>query len=210
MRARPISPERLVDTLVARIVAAPADPWLRVGVDGAAGAEPDRIADALVDPLRVVGRPAVRVDLRDFLRPASTRLELGRRNPDAFYERWFDLAALSREVLGPLSSGGTGRILTTFWNPATDRATRADYVTVPPGGVLLLSGALLLGTGLDLDLTVHCAQSPAALARRTPQDERWTLPAFARYAEEVMPEYLADVVVRVDDPRHPALVEPEG
>ena len=82
-------------------------------------------------------------------------------------------------------------------------------MAVPPGGVLLLSGPLLLGTGLDLDFTVHCAQSAAALARRTPQDERWTLPAFERYAEEVMPEYLADVVVRVDDPRHPALVETE-
>ena len=209
MKARPISPGRLLDELVARVVAAPAGPWLRVGVDGAPSAAPDRIADALVDPLRAAGRPAVRVDLRDFLRPASTRLELGRRNPDAFYERWFDLAALSREVLGPLSSGGTGRILTTFWNPATDRSTRASYVAVPPGGVLLLSGPLLLGTGLDLDFTVHCAQSAAALARRTPQDERWTLPAFERYAEEVMPEYLADVVVRVDDPRHPALVETE-
>ena len=45
----------------------------------------------------------MRVDTRDFLRPASTRLELGRRNPDAYYERWYDLAALSREVLGPLA-----------------------------------------------------------------------------------------------------------
>jgi len=39
-----------------------------------------------------------------------------------------------------------------------------------------------------------------------PAGERWTLPAYERYAEEVMPEYLADVVVRLDDPRHPALV----
>ena len=72
--------------------------------------------------------------------------------------------------------------------------------------MLLLSGTLLLGAGLDLDLTVHCAQSSAALARRMPAGERWTLPAYERYAEEVMPEYLADVVVRLDDPRHPALV----
>jgi hypothetical protein len=210
VRVRPVTPQRLVDELVERIAGTATDAWLRVGVDGAPGAEPGRLADALVAPLRVLGRPAVRVDTGDFLRPASTRLELGRRNPDAFYERWFDLAALSREVLDPLAPGGTGRILTTFWNPATDRATRAAYVTVPPGGVLVLSGPLLLGTGLDLDVTVHCAQSSAALARRLPEDERWTLPAYERYAAEVMPEYLADVVVRVDDPRHPALVEPSG
>ena len=126
-------------------------------------------------------------------------------NPDAYYEGWFDLAALAREVLTPLAPGGTGRILTTFWDPQTDRSTRASYQTVPPAGVLLLSGTLLLGAGLDLDLTVHCAQSSAALARRMPAGERWTLPAYERYAEEVMPEYLADVVVRLDDPRHPAL-----
>jgi hypothetical protein len=206
VRARPVSLDRLVEELAARIVEAPAQAWLRVGIDGAPSTRPGELADALVAPLRVGGRPAVRVDTGDFLRPASLRFEQGRTNPDAYYEGWYDLAALSREVLGPLAPGGTGRILTTFWNPATDRSTRAPYLTVPPGGVLLLSGSLLLGAGLDLDLTVHCAQSPAALARRTPEPERWTLPAYARYAEEVMPEYLADVVVRLDDPRHPAIV----
>ena len=192
--------------LVGRIVALPGE-WVRVGIDGAASARPGALADALVAPLRVRGRAAIRVDTGDFLRPASIRLELGRDNPDAYYERWYDLAALSREVLDPLGRGGTGRILTTFWNPVTDRATRAGYEPVPPGGVLLLSGPLLLGTGLDLDLTVHCVQSPAALARRTPEAQRWTLPAFERYAEEVGPEHFADVVLRVDDPDHPAVVE---
>jgi hypothetical protein len=208
VKARPVSADRLVDELVERISAAPGGSWSRVGIDGAPSTRPDELADALVAPLRVLGRPAFRVDAGDFLRPASTRLEYGRHNPDAYYERWYDLAALSREVLGPLAPGGTGRILTTFWDPETDRATRAPYVTVPPGGVLLLSGALLLGAGLDLDLTVHCAQSPAALARRTPEAEQWTLPAYARYAEEVGPADQADVVVRLDDPRRPAIVEP--
>ncbi|OLB75126.1 MAG: uridine kinase [Actinobacteria bacterium 13_2_20CM_2_71_6] len=210
MKARPVSPDRLVDELVARISALPGQPWLRVGVDGPPGARPGELADALVDPLRVLGRAAVRVDTGDFLRPASIRLELGRHNPDAYYERWYDLAALAREVLDPLAPGGSGRILTTYWNPGTDRSTRPDYVAVPPGGVLLLSGPLLLGAGLDLDFTVHCVQSPAARERRTPEAERWTLPAYDRYAEEVVPEYLADVVLRVDDPRHPAIVEPAG
>jgi hypothetical protein len=205
-QARPLSPDRLVDELVSRIAEAPAGPWLRVGIDGAPSTRPGELADALVGPLRLRGRPAVRVDTGDFLRPASLRFEPGRTNPDAYYEGWYDLAALSREVLGPLAPGGSGRILTTFWNPETDRSTRAAYQSVPPGAVLLLSGTLLLGAGLDLDLTVHCAQSPAALVRRTPGAQRWTLPAYERYAEEVMPEYLADVVVRLDDPRHPAIV----
>jgi hypothetical protein len=203
---RPISPDRLVEELAERIAALPGDPWLRVAVDGAPSAGPGDLADALVDPLRVRGRAAVRVRAEDFLRPASLRLELGRHNPDSYYERWYDLAALGREVLEPLRTKGSGRILTTFWNPVTDRATRASYTAVPPGGILVLSGPLLLGTGLDLDFTVHCGQSAAALTRRTPAQDRWTLPAYERYAEEVHPEYLANVALRMDDPRHPALV----
>ena len=208
MQVRPVSPARLVDELAELIDERASGRWLRVGFDGAPSARPDRWADALVDPLRLRGRPAVRVSTEDFLRPASVRLERGRTDPDAFYEQWYDLGALSREVLVPLSPTGTGRILTTFWNPITDRSTRASYVDMPEGGVLLLSGPLLLGAGLDLDLTVHCAQTEAAMARRTPEPERWRLPAFARYAAEVAPELLADVVVRSDDPDHPAVVAP--
>lgn len=216
MRVRPVSPARLVEELAELIVArlrcdaAPADPrgWLRVAVDGARAARPEQLADALVDPLRLRGHAPVRVDLRDFLRPASVRLEQGRTNPGAYYEQWYDLGALAREVLAPLAPGGTGRILPTFWNADTDRSTRASYVDVPDGGVLLLSGPLLLGAGLDLDLAVHCGLSSPALRRRTPSAEQWTLPAFARYEDEVAPRYLADVVVRADDPRHPAVEIP--
>ena len=50
---------------------------------------------------------------------------------------------------------------------------------------------------------------PAALARRTPPDEAWTLPAYERYEDEVDPIGVADVAVRMDDPRHPALVTDE-
>ncbi|MGC9665616.1 uridine kinase [Planosporangium sp. 12N6] len=210
MPVRPVSPAVLVEELADRLAGVPGAPWLRVAVDGAPPARPHDLADALVDPLRVRGRPVQRVRADDFLRPASLRLERGRTEPDAFYEDWLDVRGLTREVLDPLGTGGTGRVLPSLWDTATDRATRAGYVTVPPGGILLLSGALLLGTGLPLDLVVHLWMSPAALDRRTPAADRWTLPAYARYAAEVAPADLADVVVRVDDPRHPALVADPG
>lgn len=210
MRVRPIAPDLLVDELADRAaarLAAIGSRWLRVAIDGPPPAEPDRWAAAIVDPMRVRGHPALHVRAEDFLRPASLRLEFGRTNPDAFYEGWLDAAGLRREALDPLGAGGTGRILPALWNAVTDRATRADYVALPPGGVLLVSGALLLGGGLPFDLTVHLSMSAAALARRTAADLAWTLPAYARYAEQVDPAGLADVVVRVDDPRHPAVVE---
>jgi hypothetical protein len=207
VRARPVTPEALIEELADRVAALPADRRQRVAVDGAAPADPDTLATALVDPLRVRGRAALRVRAAGFLRPASLRLELGREDPDSFYERWLDAPGLRREVLDRLGPDGDGRVLPSLWDAATDRATRAGYVTVPPGGVVLVSGALLLGGGLPFDLTVHLWLSPAALARRTGPEHRWTLPAFARYADEVAPAELADVVVRVDDPRHPAIVD---
>ncbi len=104
----------------------------------------------------------------------------------------------------PLDPGGTGRVLPDLWDPRTDRATRSPYAELPPGGVLLLHGPLLFGHWFPFDLSVHLKLSSAALARRTPQDERWTLPAFARYEDEVRPEEAADVVVKADDPGRPA------
>ncbi len=207
MRVTPIAPGPLVAHLLARVLGCAAGrQWTRVAFDGAPSTGAAGLADALVEPVRAAGHPVLRVDGYDFLRPASIRLEYGRTNPDSFYERWFDLAALAREVLDPLRPGGTGRVLPRYWNPGTDRSARASYVELAAGAVLLLSGPLLQGAGLDLDLTVHCAQSAAALARRTPAAEQWTLPGYARYQAEVEPQRLADVVLRMDDPARPALV----
>ncbi|MWA07615.1 uridine kinase [Actinomadura sp. LD22] len=207
MRARAITPERAVEEVCDRIAGAPSEAWQRVAVDGAPAAEPQGFADALVGPLRAAGRDVVRVSARDFLRPASLRYEFGREDPDVYYDEWLDVGGLVREVLGPLEPNGSGKVLPSLWDSELDRATRARYTAVQPGGVLLLDGALLLGRGLPLDVVVHLAMSPGALARRTPDEAAWTLPAFARYEREVEPLRAADVVLKVDDPRRPALVE---
>jgi hypothetical protein len=206
MRVRPVSFDLLVSELADQVAARGPAGRVRVAVDGAPAAGPDRLADALVDPLRVRGRPAVRVRTEDFLRPASVRLEFGRTNPDAFYTGWLDEAALRREVLDPAGPGGSGRVVTTLWNARTDRATREPYTDLPENAVVLVSGPLLLGAGLPFDVTVHLSLSAAALTRRTDPDSQWTLPAYARYGDEVDPASFADVVVRLDDPRRPALV----
>lgn len=207
MRYRPISPAVLAEELTERITALTERRRIAVAVDGAAGAtETTELADALVDPLRLRGRAALRVSAHDFLRPASLRFEHGRTDPDARYTDWLDLGALRREVLDPLGDGGSGEVLPSLWDAERDRATRAERVPLPEGGVVLLDGELLLGAGLAFDLVVHLWLSPAALRRRVP--EAWAVPAYERYEAEVDPSSLADVVVRVDDPRHPALYTP--
>jgi hypothetical protein len=139
----------------------------------------------------------------DFLRPASLRFEHGRHDPDAYLEDRLDVGALGREVLDPFAA--RGRYLPSLWDEVADRSTRAAVVDAPERAVLVLDGSLLLGRWLDADLAVHLTVRPATLERRTLPEDRWTLPAFARYEEETDPTQLADVVVHVDDPRHPAL-----
>jgi len=76
--------------------------------------------------------------------------------------------------------------------------------------MLILHGPLLLGHWFPFDLAIHLSLSPGALRRRTGEGERWTLPAFARYEDEVAPAERADAVVRADDPNHPAWTGPAG
>lgn len=208
MRARPISPDLLVEHIAQAVGALPCAPGTRpaVAIDGAPPTGTDVLAARLVEALRLRGRQAVHVAARDYLRPASLRFELGRDDPDVFYTEWLDLKALEREVLAPIGPGGDGRVLPRLWDAATDRAYRVPYVRLGPGGVVLLEGPLLFGVGLAFDLTIHLSMSTAALARRTDAQDAWTLPAYQRYDEEQQPVETSDIVVRCDDPRHPAIV----
>jgi hypothetical protein len=169
-------------------------------------AAPGRLAAALADRLPPLGRPAVVVPAAGFYRPASLRLEHGRTDPDARYTDWLDAGALTREVLAPVGPGGSGEYLPVLWDLGRDRAARARPRSAPPGGVLLVPGALLQGIGLPFDVVVHLRMSPPARRRRTPPEQAWELPAFDRYDDEVDPVGLADAVVLADHPDRPALV----
>lgn len=207
MRLEAITWERLGDLLAERLLdLEPGDgsPWPRVALDGAPAARPGELAARVAEALRPLGRRSLVVDAESFLRPASLRLEHGHRDVDSYYDGWLDTGALWREVFGPLEPGGDGRVLPDLRDPVTDRATRSAYVGLPPGGVLLLHGPLLLRHWFPFDLSVHLLLSPGALRRRTPEAEHWTLPAFARYEAETDPAGTADVLIRADDPRHPA------
>jgi hypothetical protein len=151
VRIRPVTPEALVAELAERIAALPGvgrHGWVRVAVDGADAAEPGRLADALVTPLREHGRPTLRVRAEDHLRPASLRFERAaghahgaprgkrsRDDPDSFLDDWLDADGLVREVLAPLDEGGDGRVRPVRFDAVADRASRADFQPVAPATV---------------------------------------------------------------------------
>jgi hypothetical protein len=194
--------EQLIQTLIERH---PGGHPLRAGLDAPGWVELGPLIDALGAGLRALGHPVAVVRAGDFYRDASLRFEHGKTDVESFYTGWLDGAALQREVLRPLGQPGGGQYLPTLRDPATNRATRSRPAPLPANGVLLVCGELLLGAGLSFDLAVHFAVSRAARKRLVPDDRRWTLPAFDRYDIDVDPAGLADVVIRYDDPQHPAV-----
>lgn len=197
---RPVDPAALPALIAARL--ASAHGTVRVAVDGPPCARPHEFAASLAEPLRLLGRPSEQVSAETFWRDASLRLEYGREDVESF-PTWLDAAALRREVLDPVVD--TATFLPSLRDPSTNRVTREPRRQAPPGTVLVVSGWLLLGRGLPFDVTIHLAVSAAARARRTSADCSWTLPAFDHYDVDVRPSETADVVVRWDDPRHPAI-----
>ncbi|MER7698296.1 MULTISPECIES: uridine kinase [unclassified Streptomyces] len=207
MRLEAITWERLAVELAGYadgLSAADGSSRLALGIDGAPAARTGESAERLAQELRLLGRAVLVIPTEGFLRPASLRFEYGKRDPDAYADSWFDTGALWREVFAPLEAGGSGRVLPDLWDPVTDRATRTPYHSLPDGGVVIVHGPFLLGHWFPFALSVHLRLSPGALRRRTAESERWTLPAFVRYEEEAAPSKRADVVVRADDPSHPA------
>jgi len=198
---RPLDPGEIPTLLADRIMTLPG--VVRVAIDGAAATGPHELAASLIDPLHALGRPVAHLRAETFWRDASLRLEFGHTDVHSFRHDWLDVDALRREVLEPLGPGGTGEFLTSLRDPATNRATRAPRRWADARQVVLVSGQLLLDRGLPFDLAVHLRMSAAALARRTPEELSWTLPAFTDYEDEIAP----DLVIKVDDPRHPALQE---
>ncbi len=203
-RFTPVSPALLIEELAALCLRShPGTRPLRVGLDAPACADIGGLGRRLADRLRSAGHPVAEVSARTFYRDASLRLEHGRADVESFYSGWLDLAALNREVLDPVAA--TGRYLPSLRDPDTNRSTRARPQQLAAAGILLLSGELLLGAGLQLDLAVHVAVSRQARKRLAAPQSQWTLPAYDRYDAEVDPAAIADCVIRYDDPAHPAV-----
>ncbi len=52
---------------------------------------------------------------------------------------------------------------------------------------------------------MHLALSAAARGRRVAEADRWKLDGYDSYDRSVDPQARADMVIKLDDPRHPAV-----
>ena len=197
---------RLSDALADRFVSIRSDHPLRVAVDGPRAASPIALARNLLEPLRARGRVAEIIDAETFWRDASLRYEWGRTDLEAYR------ALLARRGRAPARSAQSTRTGWHFEVPA--RAPRSGHEPLGSrrcrfrcrlNAIVLVAGELLLGHGLPFDYTVHLAVDSGARQRLTPPEWQWTLPAHDSYDRTVRPAELADIVVRYNDPRHPAM-----
>ncbi|SIR87243.1 nucleoside/nucleotide kinase family protein [Williamsia sterculiae] len=194
---RPSSPDDLV--VAVADLAARGTGRIVVAIDGADAATPDVLGDRAAAVLRATGRPAEVVALRDFIRPASVRMEWGHTDPESFRTAWFDYAALDREVLGALRDHG--RWLPRLWDEVTDRSPRDRPRVAADDQVVFVCGPMLLGRGLRFDATVGLQMSRAALLRTTPDDAAWTVDPLLDHHPGAIP----DLLVRYDHPDRPAV-----
>jgi len=185
---------------------------VRLGVDGPVPQDGAELADAVADALTARAVPVARVRGEHFLRARSIRLEHG-DDPDAYAGLWYDLSALRREVLDPLGPGGSQRWLPRLRDPATDRPFRDATRLAPSGTVAVVDASFLARWEIAdaVDLRVHLDVSPAAQARRLPEQLRSrATQAWARYLDDVDPAASATVVVRYERPGHPAVTGRPG
>ncbi|WP_432564263.1 nucleoside/nucleotide kinase family protein [Kineococcus sp. SYSU DK003] len=199
---RPTGPREFADRWAASL-----PPGARVGVDGAVEADTTWYADHLLAALRERARPVLVASWQGFWRPRSLRYEFGRDDPESYYGTWLDVPGLYREVLEPLGGPTSRWWVPSLYDPATDRASRARRQEVPDDAVLVLAGSFLLTNALrwGFDAVVHLTTSDAAVRRRVPaQDADRVLGGWHRYLEQDEPVEAAAVVLRCEDPRHPA------
>ncbi|UVF77825.1 nucleoside/nucleotide kinase family protein [Gordonia mangrovi] len=194
----PITPERLVE--VCADVAERGAGTRFVAVDGADAARPVDLADQVAARLAARGRAASVVAMADFLRPASLRLEYGHTDAESYRTLWFDHDAVQREVIDAIDERNSW--LPRLWDADRDRSFRDRPPPAPADQVILLAGPLLLGSGLDVDVTVALVMSAGALRRHTPPAAAWTIAALVAAAEDAP---AADIEVRYDHPDRPAL-----
>ncbi|HEV2602495.1 MAG TPA: uridine kinase [Microvirga sp.] len=133
----------LIETLADAVVAFKRNGPLRVAVDGVDGLGKTTLADRLGSAEQARGRPVIRASVDGFHNPREDRYRRGRDSPEGFYRDSYDLDALRRDLLDPLSPGGSGVYRTAVFDHATDQPVASARQLAVEGAVLILDGLFL-------------------------------------------------------------------
>ena len=112
-----------------------------VAIDGTDGSGKSTLADQLAQHLGP--RPVVVVHADDFLNPSPVRHARGRSSPDGFWLDSYDYAALSANVLDPLSAAGGAWYRPSSYDRHLDAVKLAEPVFAPADAIVLVEGLFL-------------------------------------------------------------------
>lgn len=208
--------------LAQRIVSLHRPHPVRVAIDGIDAAGKTTLADDLVSPVELQGRPAIRASLDGFHRPRAERYQQGEDSPAGYYEDSFDYAALRETLLLPLGPGGSRVYQRAIFDYQADAPLPSRMEHAGENAVLLVDGIFLLRPELDdlwdyrifvdvaFETALHRAlvrDEPLFGSSTTPGTRylRRYFPAQRLYLDTVRPQQRADAVVENDDPEHPQL-----
>lgn len=117
---------------------------VRVAIDGVDGVGKTTLANELSEPIRRLGRPAIRASVDGFHNPRSVRYRLGRQSPGGYFLDSFNYAALTAVLLVPLGPGGSRKYRRVVFDYRSDSEVSTPFETAPEDAVLLFDGIFLL------------------------------------------------------------------
>jgi len=195
---------------------------VRVAIDGVDGAGKTTLADALAPMVAEQGRPAIRASVDDFHHPRGLRYARGRHSPDGYYLDSYDYDSFRKQLLDPLSAGGSGRYIARSFDLDNDRPFDPISRQSPPAAALIVDGIFLhraelrsywdLSVFLKVDFEVSVprgAQRGPALDSPdpgAPLNQRY-VGGQMRYFSESAPEQHADIVIDYNNLRQPQILK---
>jgi uridine kinase len=133
----------VLSQLADEIVRLPADPYVRVAIDGFDGAGKTIFADELGEVITARNRDVVRATIDKFHNPKSIRYARGRKSPEGFYRDSYNLSALTASLLVPFGPDGNGLYSPGVFDVGSDTPRLEPFVLAAPGSILLLDGIFL-------------------------------------------------------------------
>ena len=177
---------------------------VRLAVDGPPPTNPRALADAVAVELRARGRATIVVDAGGL--PASRRRygwSSGARTRTCSSTAGSTSAACAARCSNPRRRADRAGCCPGCGTPTRTGPTATPTSRCPRTAWSCSPAALLLGRGLPLDVAVHLRMTDDGPGPSAAGRQRWTLPAYARYAAENTPEENADLLVLADHPDRP-------
>jgi uridine kinase len=196
---------------------------LRVAVDGRTACGKSTFAQALEASLQTIGCHALHTTIDGFHNPKAVRYARGRHSAEGYYRDARDLAAIRRELLDPLGSGGSRLIRMETFDLASDTSVDRPAVRVPDDTILIVDGTFLARPELSGSWDVHIflrTRRETSRARGIARDiaaggepdqvkmiyDQRYLPAFDLYLSEADPEARSDILIDFEDFNAPATI----